>query len=488
MILSSPLRKKGGIFIKKRIFFLIITAFALISSINVNAESANFHEAEYINGIYMVKFHKKNGIKYYQKARFFRKNGTNEPAYCIEPFSFFNETYDYESSLSPDILTSAKLERITRIAYFGYGYKNHTDEKWYAITQFMIWKEADSTTGEYYFTDTLNGNRIDIFQDEMNEINSLIDNFAMPPSFEDHTYTIVKGQELVIDDTNHVLHNYKPYHSSLTVENDTLRVKDLNEGNYTFAMTRDEKYLNKPPIFYICDKSQNLIVTGDVYSINAVIHINVLKTSIKLAKVDKDTLSIIPRGEAKLDGAVYNLYDQNNNLIKELVIENNEAIINNIPLGKYYLKEITPGIGYTIDDNTYEIDINENTPNKELILENKVIEKKIIIEKKFGKINELKGEKNISFEIYNKNNELIDTITTNEEGKVEIILPFGEYEFIQINSTEGYQKVDPFKINIEDNEEEKIELRDLKIEVPNTHTEDNNLLLLYILKLLLIIW
>ena len=81
-------------------------------------------------------------IDYYfnnRKARFFRKSDTGEAAYCIEPFTFFNENSTYESTLNPYNLSQEQKMRIERIAHFGYGYKNHTDAKWYAITQMMIW-------------------------------------------------------------------------------------------------------------------------------------------------------------------------------------------------------------------------------------------------------------------------------------------------------------------------------------------------------------
>ena len=109
----------------------------------MNAESATFYEAEYIDNIYMSKYQYSNKTTYYQKARFFRKTGTNEFAYCIEPLNFFNENSTYESTISPSYLSEYQKEMIKRIAYFGYGYKNHTDVKWYAITQLMIWQYAE---------------------------------------------------------------------------------------------------------------------------------------------------------------------------------------------------------------------------------------------------------------------------------------------------------------------------------------------------------
>ena len=149
------------------------------------------------------------------------------------------------------------------------------------------------------------------------------------------------------------------------------------------------------------------------------------------------------------------------------------------------ITETTPGTGYLLDPNTYEINITEDNSKISLVLENKVIDKKIIIEKKYGEENILKSEKNINFEIYDSNNKIIKTITTDSLGIAKITLPFGKYKIIQINSTEGYQKVDPIEINVDNTLPESIELKDLKIPVPDTHTED---ILLLIIKLFIDLW
>ena len=474
MLVSNPLRKKGGIFIKKlNIFLMLIITTFIINMINVKAESANFYEGEYIGNIYMSKYQPSTGTTYYQKARFFRKSDTNEYAYCIEPFNFFNEESTYTSTLTPDNLSQDQIDRISKIAYFGYGYENHKDRKWYAITQFMIWQVADPS-GEYYFTHYLNGNKVDWYDGEINEINNLVNNYSITPSFSNKEYTIVEDHQLVLEDTNNVLNNFKT-NDNLTINGNKLTINNLKKGDYEYTLYKENNNYNKPIIFYQSPTSQNIVKTGDIEPLRINIKVHIKETKIELTKIDKDTQSIIPQGEASLDGAKYNLYDENNNLIQELVIENNQAIIKNIDFGKYYLKEITPGTGYTLDNNVYEIIIDKNNPLKDLILDNKVVAKKITIEKKYGDNYLLKGEKNISFQIYNNKKELINTITTDSKGLVEIILPYGSYEFIQINSTEGYSKVDSFKVDVLDDEDEVIELRDLKIEVPNTHTEEINI-------------
>ena len=465
---------------KKINIFLILLVSIFISLINVKAESASFYEAEYIDDIYMSRYNYNTHVTNFQKARFFRQNGTNEFAYCIEPFSSFDETSSYESTTYPYNLNESQIDRISKIAHFGYGYSNHTEPKWYAITQFMIWKETGP--GDYYFTDYLNGNRITRFENEMNEINNLINNYDKLPDF-DKEYTIISDNNLVLEKD---LTNIKVTGDNLIVENNKLTINPTKEGTYTYNLIKEDNIYNKPSIFYQSNTSQNLIEVGNISNKNTSFTVTVIKTEIELTKIDKDTKSILPKGEASLDGAIYSLYNEDNELIKDLIIKNNQAIINNIPLGKYYLKEKESGIGYLLDTNIYEINITKEKSKHQVIVENKVIEKTITIEKKYGDINDLKIEKNISFEIYNSNYEKISTITTNNLGKASISLPYGEYTIKQINTTEGYKKVDDITVKIDNTENEVIQLKDLKIEVPNTSTSNN--LLIEIIKLLLMIW
>ena len=429
----------------------------------------------------MNKYDYNTHITYYQKARFFRQTNTNEFAYCIEPFAMFNENSRYNSTTNPYNLSESQIDRISKIAHFGYGYGTHTDPAWYAITQFMIWQT--SSNGDYYFTDSLNGNRITIFQPEMNEINNLIDNYNKLPNLEKE-YTLISGNTLVIEDNN--LNKFKVIGDNAVLENNKLTINPTIEGVYTYKLVKEDNIYNKPIIFYQSSNSQNLVETGNINPINISFTVNLLKTEIEITKIDKDTKGIIPRGEASLDGAIYSLYNENNELVKDLVIEHNQSIINNLPLGKYYLKEKESGIGYLLDTNTYEINITKEKSKHQVIVENKVIEKTITIEKKYGDTNILKGEENISFEIINNRYEIINTITTNNLGIAEITLPYGTYTIRQINTTEGYNKIDDFTIKVDNTDNELIELKDLKIEVPNTST--NNYILIEILKLLLTIW
>ena len=439
-----------------------------ICSTKVEAQT-QFYEGEYIDGIYMNKQKTEISAIYYQKARFFRQVGTNQFAYCIDPFIFFTEGSTYEETINPNNLTQQQKERITEIAYFGYGYHNHTDKKWYAITQFMIWQTADPTAN-FYFTDGLNGPRIEAYTQEMNEINTLITNYHKSTSLLNKTYTVVEGETIFLEDTNNIISTYSIDNPNFRIEGNKLIGDNLTKGEYTINLLKQENHYNKPILFYQALDSQALMQTGDIPDKTEQLKINVINTLIEITKIDKDTQSIIASGDGSLIGAIYGLFNQYDEKIAEITInENSKGIIKNVPFGTYYLQEIVPPKGYQLDTKKYEITISEENPNQQLILENEIIKKKVIIYKTYDETNKI-PEKNINFLIFDKDNNLITTITTDEFGKAEIILPYGEYKIVQENTTEGYQKVEDIELIIDNMEDEIIKLTDYKIKVPNTRT------------------
>jgi hypothetical protein len=162
---------------KKIKFFLILLIALLLSpSLLVKEATTSFYEGEYIEGIWINKYNPFDKVTYYQKARFFREVGTNDFAYCVQAFRFFKENQTYTSTENT-VFDYGTRDKIIKIAHFGYGYKNHTDLKWYGVTQFLIWKELNYE--DIYFTDIAYGNRIDIYEEEIEELNNLVNNYVM---------------------------------------------------------------------------------------------------------------------------------------------------------------------------------------------------------------------------------------------------------------------------------------------------------------------
>ena len=95
-----------------------------------------------------------------------------------------------------------------------------------------------------------------------------------------------------------------------------------------------------------------------------------MTAAVRLIKQDAETEA--PQGDAQLSGAVYGLYaregvkspDGSGKVLYEkdaLVTtmttdKNGEAFVEGLPLGSYFVKEITPSTGYTLDSASYAVD------------------------------------------------------------------------------------------------------------------------------------
>jgi hypothetical protein len=432
-----------------------------------------------------------NHAIYYNQARVYRHQSTNEFVYCLQPFEGLDEYASYESYIKPDNLTDEQIDRITKLAYFGYGYGNHTDKIWYAVTQLLIWQTSD-LQGDYYFTDTLKGNRINSYQKEIDELNHLVNLYSTLPSFSEKTYHLIEKGTIILEDTNNVLSHYNIHTNYTSINNNKLTITGLKEGQYLFTLTRKEELHNRPPIFYISNTSQNLVLTGDLDRVEANIKLIVEKSSIEINKIDKDTESTTPQGEASLDGAIFGLYNDKNDLLKEVTIVNNKAIIENMDFGTYYLIEEKSGEGYLLNNEKFKIEITPTNHNIIISIPNEVIKKKYIIHKDYGSNdNNLSPESNISFEILNNEEKQINVITTNDKGNAEITLPYGSYQLRQLNTTKGYSKVDDSILEVKEKGNETIYLKDIEIPIPNTlvkeeHNNNNiNILFLIIISILI---
>jgi len=104
----------------------------------------------------------------------------------------------------------------------------------------MIWKAAD-LTGNFYFTDKLNGNKIEPYNNEINEINTLIANYKKETSLNNKTYTIIEGETLSIEDNNKILSNYKNLNPNFLIQGNKLIGSNLTEGEYLIDLIKEEK-------------------------------------------------------------------------------------------------------------------------------------------------------------------------------------------------------------------------------------------------------
>lgn len=470
---------------KKIIIFLIIIMVISFTNIKETYASTTFYQAEYIPNIYMNKYNPQDKLIHYHQARIIRESKTNRFAYCLEPFTDLNDNNDYTKSETPEKYSAPQLETIPLIAYFGYGYKDHTEPKWYAITQMLIWKTI-YPNASYYYTSTANGEKISFYNEE-NEIFELIAEYQKNTSFNNQTFTIVTGNSFESHDYNRVLSTFSSTNPDIRIIGNNIETPILTTGNYEIILEKQMPLYEEPILFFISDTNQDVITIGKPQTKRNTIKVNVVETEIIINKLDYDTSLPTAQGQASLNETILSLYTDANVFIQDIKLdENNQAIIKNLKFGKYYIKEKQPGIGYTINNDKYKFTLDANNKNKIINIKNKVIKGKLIIKKEFGTPNNFKPEKNISFNIYNHENQLIETIITDEEGIAEITLPYGKYTLSQLTTTEGYQKIEPIEFEIKiDNEIIYKDLKNYKIDVPNTSTQSLILKLINIIKELL---
>ncbi|MDE5587129.1 MAG: Cys-Gln thioester bond-forming surface protein, partial [Bacilli bacterium] len=315
----------------------------VLSTSNVYAQSDSFYEGELVEGAYLKKFKPGETIGKYEQMRIFRRSSDNQAAYCIELWSQlssgqqmdgYTDDYAFHAKISNDT-----WEKIQLIAYYGYEYKDHTSDNWYAASQFLIWKTLEPSS-TIYFTDTLNGNQVSKFEEEMREIENLVLKHRMLPSFVHKINSIDAFTSQHLFDTNQVMDNY-----TITTNDPVTFSKESDHsinitmdyiGTATFQLTREDT--TRQTLLYVSPSTQNLIVRGNFPKITAELKVQVEAGKIIFRKIDKDTQETMPQGDASFLGTTYEIYTKNHKFKQIVEIKDNQpVIIEQIPYGVYFI-------------------------------------------------------------------------------------------------------------------------------------------------------
>lgn len=454
--------------IKKLKWVLPIFLFGIIYLIptsKVKALTSDSFYYEWITPkIYVNKY--KDGVERSERIQVYHRRSDGRVAYCIEPGIDFSDStiltgYDHDqaslSGMSPDTWL-----RVNLLAYYGYGYGNHTDSKWYAITQYEIWK-AYPRGWTTYWADSFHGNNISQFESESAELLSLVNSHFTRPSFSGSTTEVVVGDTITLTDNNGVLSKYNiESNKDVTIrkEGNKLYITPNKVGNITINLNKYSDRIGSPTLAYIADGVQNLMTAGNLDPVNASLKINSIGGKVTINKVDKDTKLSVPQGDATLKGATYGIYKEDGTKVSSITT-NDKGIVTSGTLpsqGRYYLQEELPSQGYELDtDNRYYFVITKDNLYPTVTVYEKVIERHFDLFKVFAtdKTGFLIGEPNVSFDIYLKSsNKKVARITTNEKGYAEAVLPYGKYIVKQVSSTLNHEKIEDFEITINENTEE----------------------------------
>ena len=253
-----------------------------------------------------------------------------------------------------------------------------------------------------------------------------------------------------------------------TDENGEIHVKNLRTGNYKWI----EKETNK---WYNLAEDTTTEVVWDKDTANTIEN-ELKKGQIRVIKIDKDN------NEVKLEGVEFEVLDENGNVLEKIVTdENGEALTKRYPIrdfNKLTLREVKTQEDYVLNEEPQTIELTEDEITN-VTFENEKIKGFVEITKVDSK-DENKKLEGAKFGLYNENDELIDTLTTDENGKAtsdELVK--GKYYLKELDTGSVYYLLnqDTFEFEIVNNGETvpvtiKNEGTDIEVDVDKEGTAE----------------
>lgn len=367
----------------------------------------------------------------------------------------------YEGDLQEyDKLSEEQKREIEMITFFGYNYSRRTEVKWYTITQVLIWKVIYGNDN-VYFIDKIGGEKIDRYDSEINDLYATIAEFKENNlKFKQEEYEVYNSDTLVLENID----DYEVYKSDykLTRENNTLKIDNIHDDGKIYLGKMDNYYKYKISIFSYADGNE-LIRKGNFYYDVKEMVVKVKKGKINFnIDVIKDAYSI----DDNIDNTCYILYKEDKE--RDKICFNGDVrsySFDNLEIGSYYLKPISMGDGYYSGEEKV-IEITKDKLVENVTIEVPLIKNKIELYIKYLD-NELLEMEESSFEVYDRNDNLVGILKTDKYGYGEMELGYGKYRLVQIKGKDGYENIQDTIVDIQDN------VRSYKLELTSKIDKDN---------------
>ncbi len=216
--------------------------------------------------------------------------------------------------------------------------------------------------------------------------------------------------------------------------NGKIEIKNLRTGNYWLKETKTNQWYNLAEDTNVEVKWNELTETT--------VEDELKKGGLKVIKVDKDN------NEIKLPNVVFEVLDTNDNVLETITTdENGEAYTKEYVIRDYQklrLRETKTDTLYELNNEIIEVPLGANEI-KDVIVENQKIRGNIQIIKTTEDKSDITGlEKGaplegVIFEIYDNNGNIVDTVTTNKEGRATTKdLEKGSYKVKETKTNEWY--------------------------------------------------
>lgn len=325
--------------------------------IDKSSATSKFYLGGHVPGIYI--YMDRINKKVYRQFREIYKEGTNELVYCIEPGATlsqgeYTDEVNYNSKFN---IQADKWEKIKKIAYYGYKYQNHTDIKWYAITQYIIWKELMPSNWTMYFVDEHHNKIENMFKLEIDEIYNLVNNHKDRPALSDE-YIFNYKDDIKITDANMLLNRYQS--SVGEVNSNTLDLNNALDVGEEAEIDLNYKYY-KEPKFHYNENGQNILTRGDIFKDKLSISILITAGKVMINECDEES------SENVFIGGTYEVLDEDDEVISEITCNQDRKCISDyIPVGSFKIRVKSLPEKYNQNEYIYDF----NSENNDLTIVN----------------------------------------------------------------------------------------------------------------------
>ena len=340
----------------KKIFYYFLLSIILIvfgiNGVNASSYDGKLYEIWHPDSGFTVFAEESNRYMDYN-SWMIKSTSDNKIYYCIDPatplvgsYSGSHNIYtDKDEVIANTDLTLEKYKKVQLLAYYGYGYKDdyvdHTNKKWYGITQVMIWRVMRPDLTWTFKEDRNATPDKNLYSTEVAELNKLVNNYSKLPSFANKNITVSAGESITLTDSNKVFHNYTLFQSSNKVEinqnNDKLTLYSEFSSPYLIGYKIMPKTNEKFGALVSSD-FQDIIRMGAPDEQKFYFTLEVTGGFLNIKKVDTDTN--VSQWDASLKDAEFGIYNTNNELIKVVKTDINGIAKTGLDYGNYVLKEI----------------------------------------------------------------------------------------------------------------------------------------------------
>jgi len=428
--------------LKLALMFCISAFSALVGFTNVNA--ATLVQTPIDN----VWYTRRGGGLPYMSAQYFTYDMDGKTVYCIEPgVDITTHSYNGATGWINSPYSDEINRKIQLYGYYGYEYPGHHTLRYRMAAQALIWETTGGQILEYWTEASGWGDYINVDY-EKNEIKKLVNAHYQTPSFNNETKNAIIGNAITFTDTSGVLSRYQIHSSdgaTSSISGNTLTVVPNKTGEVVVSLVQKSYTSDPTTIFVGVDhKSQKMGLFGLHDPVVASVKLNVVGGRINIKKVDSETDTTTPQGNATLVGAKYNVIDSNGNVVDTLTIGNDStALSKHLALGTYTIKEVSASTGYYLNDTTYTATIN-SSDTIYITVEENVIKGKIKINKFDSESNSCQAQGNATlvgakYNILNSNGNVVDTLTIgNDCSAISKSLPYGNYTIKEVSAPTGY--------------------------------------------------